>query len=60
MIYQYGIWENELWGRYYMCVYSTSPTCIVIDAGEDIYVISGDSEITTSEIYNKFVEILRA
>ena len=57
--YQYGIWENELWGRYYMCVYSTSPTCIVIDAGEDIYVISGDSEITTSEIYNKFVEILR-
>lgn len=44
-----------------ICAYTAPPpTCIVIDAGEDIYVISGDSEITTSEIYNKFVEILRA
>jgi len=51
--YQCGRWENEAWGTYTLCVYTSSKECIVIKTDTEIYVVNMASDSDTEQMFQQ-------
>lgn len=51
-----GLWENEEFGRYRLCVNAKIKPCIVLTVNEEILVINFESAKSTRSLYNALIE----
>lgn len=56
--YQFGVWENDVWGRYVLCIYRSSNKCMVIETENMRYVVNGDSDLASETMYGQFLDLL--
>lgn len=53
-----GIWENEEFGEYRLCVRGKYTTCIVIHTEEEVIVVNFESEKSTKGLYEAILKQL--
>ena len=54
----YGIWENSTWGTYTLCAADGVDLCIVLHTETQVYVLSYESDETTSALYNSILTLI--
>jgi hypothetical protein len=57
--YQFGVWENEEFGKYNLCIYANVARYIVVETSSGIFVFNTDSEDATESFYKAFLELLQ-
>lgn len=56
-----GIWENNLWDKYTLCIDPRIDTCIVISMkNSDIYVLNYENTDATGQLYQMFSDLLHS
>lgn len=55
-----GIWENQQWGSYTLCVYGSCGTAVKIDTKDQIYVMNLPSEEETRQLYQLILDRIPA
>ncbi|MCD8085679.1 MAG: hypothetical protein LUF28_05045 [Clostridiales bacterium] len=57
--FRYGVWENDTWGEYTLCLTTTMDTCVVLtllDGG--VYVFNYGDEDGTQAVYEDLPGVL--
>lgn len=58
---QCGVWENETWGTYTLCVSPKISRCIVLTMHNgDIFVLNYESADSTASLYEMFAGLLQS
>ncbi len=57
--FKYGIWQNEEFGKYHVCIYTKVPRAVLVTATTGRYVFNFDSEDATNRFYAAFVQMLQ-
>lgn len=56
-----GIWENELWGSYTLCIDPRVETCIAITMEDgSVCVLNYENGDSTQQLYKMFTELLQS
>ncbi len=59
-VYCTGVWENDIWGEYDLCVLPQLPKCIVITlTNERTCVFTCSNEAKTQELYTNYTAYLK-
>jgi hypothetical protein len=58
--YQFGVWENDEFGKYNLCIYSTVSRYIVVETSNDVFVFNLESEEATDSFYKAFQEMIES
>jgi len=56
--YQFGVWENDEFGEYKLCVYAQVGQYIVMKTSKDVYVLNFESIDATDSFYKSFTVLL--
>lgn len=54
----YGLWENDIWGIYTLCIGTDAQSCIAVYTEEDVYVIGYGSGEDTAVFYAELCQKL--
>ncbi|MCD7835009.1 MAG: hypothetical protein LUH00_13660 [Lachnospiraceae bacterium] len=49
----YGTWENDLWGTYSLCIFTSISNCIVIHANDSVLVFNYESASITESLFEE-------
>jgi len=56
--YRVGVWENEEFGKYNLCIYANVSRYIVVESSNDVFVFNLESEEATDSFYKAFQEMI--
>ena len=54
----YGLWENDAFGRYRLCVWTGITAYVVLDTAEGTVVCNYESDAATGSLYDALVKFL--
>lgn len=58
---QCGVWENEIWGTYTLCISPKIDQCIVLTMQNgDVIVLNYESADSTANLHEMFTELLQS
>jgi hypothetical protein len=57
--YKFGVWENDEFGEYSLCIYSNVEKYIVVETSTNIFVFNIDSDDSTDSFYQAFMDLLK-
>ena len=57
--YMFGIWENDVYGKYNLSIYSNVERYVVVKTSEKIVVFNLESLDATDNFYKSFTELIR-
>lgn len=56
-----GIWENEVWGQYTLCIDPRIDRCIIVTMNSgDVYVLNYESNESTVQLHQMFTDLLHS
>jgi hypothetical protein len=57
--YKFGVWENDEFGEYSLCIYSNVEKYIVVETSTNIFVFNIESDDSTDSFYQAFMDLLK-
>ena len=57
--YKFGVWENNEFGKYHLCIYANIERYIVVKTSTEVFVLNFESEDATDSFYMAFLELLQ-
>lgn len=57
--YKFGVWENDEFGEYNLCIYANVVRYIVVKTTRDTFVFNFESVAATDSFYIAFLELLQ-
>jgi hypothetical protein len=57
--YKFGVWENDEFGEYSLCIYSNVEKYIIVKTSTNIFVFNIESVDATDSFYQAFMELLK-
>jgi hypothetical protein len=58
--YRFGVWENDEFGKYHLCVYASVSRTIVIETSDGFFVFNLESNDATDSFFKAFQEMLES
>jgi hypothetical protein len=57
--YSFGVWKNDEFGEYNLCIYSNVEKYIVVETTTNIFVFNIESDDATDSFYQAFTDLLK-
>jgi hypothetical protein len=57
--YKFGVWDNNEFRKYNLCIYANVERYIVVKTSTDIFVFNFESADATDSFYKTFLELLQ-
>jgi hypothetical protein len=57
--YNFGVWKNDEFGEYNLCIYSNVEKYIVVETTTNIFVFNIESDDATDSFYQAFTDLLK-
>lgn len=54
----YGVWTNDIFGEYFLCVSTIPSNCIILHTSNSTYIINYESDETTLQLYQSLLELI--
>ena len=58
--YWVGVWENDDFGKYNLCIYANVSRYIVVETSNGVFVFNLESEEATDSFYKAFQEMIES
>jgi hypothetical protein len=57
--YKFGVWDNNEFGKYHLCIYANVERYIVVKTSTEIFVLNFESVDATDSFFKAFMELLQ-